>query len=184
MRTTGVIESLKKSIFTLETEAFRVSAQRAERLESADRIVSSLQLAIQERDRKISHLTGWLAESRAQQAAIHTVATAYYRQLQETTMNMCNGGDHVLRATRKLIDDQRRVIVGLRNSLRHHRVPWLLDPSMATADINGIDTQVLNPRELDLNSRLCRLLAQRFPDVISPSWMACSQVLSLRIDSI
>ena len=58
LRTTGVIESLKKSIFTLETEGARVSAQRVDRLDSADRIVSSLQLAIQARDREISHLTG------------------------------------------------------------------------------------------------------------------------------
>ena len=38
LRTTGVIESLKKSIFTLETEVARVSAQRADRLEWAEKI--------------------------------------------------------------------------------------------------------------------------------------------------
>ena len=45
LRTTGVIESLKKSIFTLETEAARVSAQRANRLKSAEWIVYSIQVA-------------------------------------------------------------------------------------------------------------------------------------------
>ena len=89
-----------------------MSAQRAERLKSAERIISSSQLTIQARDRTISRLTGRLAESRAQQAAIHRVATAYYRQLQEIIMAMCNGVDHALRAGRGRIDDQRRVIAG------------------------------------------------------------------------
>ena len=57
LKTIGVIESLKKSIFTLKTEAYRVSAQRADRLKSAENIISSLQLAIQARDREISRLT-------------------------------------------------------------------------------------------------------------------------------
>ena len=94
LSTIGFIKSLKKSIFTLETEASRVSAQRAERHESAERMISSLQFAIQARDREISRLTGRLAESRAQQAAIHGGATTYYRLMQKIIMAMCNGGDH------------------------------------------------------------------------------------------
>ena len=152
LRTIGVIESLKKLIFTLETEASRVSAQSTERLESADRFISSLQLSIQARDREISRLTGRLFESRAQQAAIHGVETAYYRQLQEATMAMCNRGDHTLRSARGFIEDQSRVRSGLRNRLRHRRVPCLLDPSLTVSALTGADAPGLNPRVLDLAS--------------------------------
>ena len=82
---TGVIESLKSSIFTFDTEAARVSAQRGDRLETSERIIFTLQVAIHARDREIARLTCRLAESRSQQAAIHGVATAYFRQLQEFT---------------------------------------------------------------------------------------------------
>ena len=82
----------------------------------------------QARDRESSCLTGHLAESRAQQAAIHEVATAYYRQLQEDIMAMCNGGDHALRDSQGLIKDQRRVIGGLRNILWQQLVSWTLNP--------------------------------------------------------
>ena len=101
-------------------------------------------MAIQAREREISRLTGRLAESRAQQAAIHEIATVLDLQLQEATMSMCNGGDHALRAARGLIVDQRRVIICLRNRLRHHLVPWSLDTSLATAAITGIDAPGLN----------------------------------------
>ena len=74
-------------------------------------------------------------------------------------MAMCSGGDHALRSARGLIDDQRRIIAGLRNRLRHHRVPWPLDHHLTTAAIAGIDAPGMNPHELDLNSRLCHLLA-------------------------
>ena len=56
-RATGVIESLKKSIFTLETEPVRVSALRADRLASSEKIISILQVVVQARDREISRLT-------------------------------------------------------------------------------------------------------------------------------
>ena len=71
---------------------------------------------------------------------------------------MCNGDGHALRAERGLIEDQRRVIVGLRNKLRQHRVPFSLDPSLATAAITGIDNTGLNPRKLDLKYPSCRLI--------------------------
>ena len=65
-------------------------------------------------------------------------------------MAMCNGGDHDLRAARDPIDDQSRVIVGLRNMLRHRRVPWSLVPSITTAAIIGTDAPGLKRLELDL----------------------------------
>ena len=79
LETTGVIESLKKSIFTLEIEADRVSAQRANLLESAKTFIYSLQVAIPARGREISLLTRLFAESRAQQVVLYAVATAYYQ---------------------------------------------------------------------------------------------------------
>ena len=53
LKTTEVMESLKKSIFTLETEDARVSAQRADRLASAGQMIARLPVTIQERDQEI-----------------------------------------------------------------------------------------------------------------------------------
>ena len=57
LRATGVIESLKKSIFTLETEPVRVPALGADRLALSEKIISILQVVVQARDREISRLT-------------------------------------------------------------------------------------------------------------------------------
>ena len=99
-------------------------------------------------------------------------------------MSMCSGGDHALRSARGLIKDQRRVIDGLRNRLKHHGVTWPLDPIFTAAAITGVKAPGLNPRELDLNSRLYRFFAQRLPDVISLGSAAGFQLPSLRISSV
>ena len=95
-----------------------------------------------------------------------------------------NGGHRALRAAGRLIDDQLNVIVGLRNSLRHRCVSSPLNTSLSTASITGIDLPNLNSHALDLYSRLCCLLSQRFLDVIYLGSTAGTQVLSLRINSI
>ena len=99
-------------------------------------------------------------------------------------MDTCNGGDYALRSARGFIEYQRCVIDVLRYRLRHHRVSWPLDPSLTAAAITGVDTPSLNHRELDLNSRLCRLLAQQFPEVISLGSAAGSKLVSLWKDSV
>ena len=124
-------------------------------------------MAIQARDREIARLNGRLSDSHAQQASIHGGTTAYYRKLQKATMAMCNDGGYALCDARGLIGDQSRVIVGLRNRLWYHRVPWSRKSSIPPAAIAVIGAPGLNPRELYLNSRLFYLFAQQFPDVIS-----------------
>ena len=101
-----MIESLKKLIFTLETDAARVSAQRSDRLVLADRMIASLNTAIHEWYRKINQLIQRLADARAQQSSIHGVATVYHRQLMEATLALCTGGDHALRVARRKIEEQ------------------------------------------------------------------------------
>ena len=102
----------------------------------------------------------------------------------EATLALCTSGDNALRVAHGTIEDQRRIIAGPRNILRRHHILWPLDPTLVTAAFAGMDAPGLNSRELDLNSRLCRLLSQRFPDVISLGPKAGSQDLSLRIDSV
>lgn len=58
LESTEVIELNKKAILPFETEAVRVSVQQADRLSSAMKTISSLQVAIQARDREISCRTG------------------------------------------------------------------------------------------------------------------------------
>ena len=125
LESTEVIELNKKAILPFETEAVRVSVQQADRLSSAMKTISSLQVAIQARDREILVILADspsfepskhpFTESRSHQTATHGVATSNYRQLKEATMDMGTGSDHALRAARGLVDEQRRVIIGLRN---------------------------------------------------------------------
>ena len=48
---------VKKSIFTLIAEVVRIFAQQEDRLISADRMIASLNVAIQEEDRETSQIT-------------------------------------------------------------------------------------------------------------------------------
>ena len=81
-----MIESLRMSIFTLETEAARASSQRIDRLASADRMISSLHVTIQEQLREIYYLSRRLAEARSQHASLRWVGTAYHLHLMGANM--------------------------------------------------------------------------------------------------
>ena len=147
-----MIESLKKLIFTLETDAARVSAQRSDRLVLADRMIASLNTAIHERDREINQLTQPLAESRTQQASTHGVTTVYHRQLMEATVALWTGSDHALRVARRTFEEQRQIIASQRNILRHHHISCPLDSNLATSTVAGVEDLGLKPQELDVSS--------------------------------
>ncbi|GMF50635.1 unnamed protein product [Phytophthora fragariaefolia] len=56
------------------------------------------------------------------------------------------------------------------------------DPHMAAAAAGGLDAPGLSPSDLQLNARLCRILAERFPEAMAiPSGE--TRVLELRIGS-
>ncbi|GMF58242.1 unnamed protein product [Phytophthora fragariaefolia] len=56
------------------------------------------------------------------------------------------------------------------------------DPHMAAAAAGGLDAPGLSPSDLQLNARLCRILAERFPEAMEiPSGE--TRVLELRIGS-
>ena len=108
LRTTELIASLHKSIYTLETETARASQHRDDRLAAAERMVTRLEAVVSERDRSIDLLACQLAQAEAQHIVLRGVAAGYYRQLQKAMMAMCTGGDRALHAAQQTIASLKR----------------------------------------------------------------------------
>ena len=60
------------------------------------------------------------------------------------------------------ISIQQQLVRQQKALLRRGNIQCWLDPNLAKAAAVGVDVPGLNPQDLDINSRLCRLLAIRF----------------------
>ena len=82
-------------------------------------------------------------------------------------MASSNGDSHALRVMRRTVSSRHQVIRQQNTLLRRGNIQCPLDPNLAVDAAVGVDVPGLNSRDMDINSRLCRILATRFPDVIS-----------------
>ena len=80
--------------------------QQADCLVLADRMIASLHVVIQERDREVNRVINYqTSRSPAKQAFARAVPKAYHLQLQEANMALCTGGDHVFRGPDHTFED-------------------------------------------------------------------------------
>ena len=107
---TELIESLHKSIQSLESSARLTATHRDNRLASAERMIAELYSGIAERDRLINKLTRDLAKGKARHTTVQGFAANYFRQLQDATMALCNGFSHAPRVMRRTVSSQQQVV--------------------------------------------------------------------------
>ena len=97
-------------------------------------------------------------------------------------MALCSGESHAIRVMRRTVSSQQQVILQQNSLLCRGNIQCPLDPDLAVAAAIGVDVPGLYPRNMDINSRLCRLLATRFPDVISFDESTTFQNMVLRVE--
>ncbi|KAE8981705.1 hypothetical protein PR002_g23745 [Phytophthora rubi] len=132
--------------------AFKHSADHAQKVKKLEEEVVTLTKALADRDHAYAEL--------------HAVATKHFEQLQESTRLLLDGDSQPLRHAKAVIDSQRQVILRQKRVIsRDGKLP-MHDPHMAAAAGAGLDVPGLSPADLQLNARLCRTLAMRFPEVM------------------
>ena len=143
-------------------------------------MIAELSAVIAARDRMINQLTRDIANAEARYTTVEGVAAGYFWQFQDATMDLCKGDGHDLRVMRRTVSSQQQVIRQQNALLRRENIQCPLAPNLAVAAAVGVDVPGLNPRDMDINSRLCRLLATRIPDFISFDGSTKFQNMNLR----
>uniref|UniRef100_H3H484 Uncharacterized protein n=1 Tax=Phytophthora ramorum TaxID=164328 RepID=H3H484_PHYRM len=175
LRTTELVESFNKTILQLKAQAKADLQLESERTQAAERTIQGLNAELAARERTIDQLGRQLVEANAAQTVLRGVATKYFRDAQEAAVLACSGGDYALANAKRTISRQAEVILSQKAVIRTQR------PLSAVAALVGVDVPGLDPRDLHLNARLCRILAERFPESIELASSTSPSEISLRI---
>ncbi|KAG3235704.1 hypothetical protein PI124_g19269 [Phytophthora idaei] len=131
---------------------------------------------------EIKTLHQTILDKDAAYVTLQGVAAKHFEQLQESARLLNSTGDPALRHAQTVVKDQRAVILRQKRIIQRQGCLSLHDPHMAAAAGAGLDVPGLNPADLKLNARLCRLLGMRFSEVmdipagesrrveLTPSW--------------
>ncbi|EGZ13522.1 hypothetical protein PHYSODRAFT_335275 [Phytophthora sojae] len=153
-KSSPLLTSFRKAM--AESEASLKSARKSQddKVKSALAHAKDLGRQLRERDSEIERLTQLLSARDAEYAVLQGISTKHFEQLQP------------LRDAKATIKHQREVILRQTRVLSRMGLLPMHDPHMAAAAAAGLDVPGLSPADLQLNARLCRILAQRFPEVM------------------
>ncbi|GMF53829.1 unnamed protein product [Phytophthora fragariaefolia] len=181
-QSTAFTASLRKSVAELEAQAAVARSQADAQVAAAFRHADGFKRQVQDRDQEIAALRVSVADRGRAYADLQGVASKHFAQRQES-VRLPVDGSQPLRHAESVIAHQRAVIVRQRKLViaRQGSVP-MHDPHMVAAAAGGLDAPGLSLCDLQLNARLCRILAERFPEAMEiPSGE--TRVLELRIGS-
>ncbi|POM74940.1 Hypothetical protein PHPALM_8018 [Phytophthora palmivora] len=121
---------------------------------------------IKSRDEDITALSRSIIERDEAYKILQGVSAKHFQQLQEIVLSLDDDGSHKLRHGKKTIDEMRETILRQKRVISRQGFVPMHDPHMAAAAGAGLDVPGMDPASLKLNARLCRLLAERFPEVM------------------
>ncbi|KAG6591088.1 uncharacterized protein IUM83_11295 [Phytophthora cinnamomi] len=158
--------SLRKSLAATEASLKTAREVQSKKVAAAFAHAEAFRAQVRERDAEIARLVNAISARDAEYAALQGVAAKHFEQLTESARLLSSGDSQPLRHAQATIADQRRVILNQKSIIARQGFLPMHDPHMAAAAGAGLDVPGLNPAELQLNARLCRVLAARFPEVI------------------
>ncbi|GMF47822.1 unnamed protein product [Phytophthora fragariaefolia] len=181
-QSTAFTASLRKSVAELEAQAAVARSQADAHVATAFRHVDGFKRQVQDRDQEIAALRVPIADRDCAYADLQGVASKHFVQLQESARLLVDGGIQPLRHAQSVIAHQRAVILRQKRVIARQGSIPMHDPHMTAAAAGRLDAPGLSPSDLQLKARLCRILAERFPEAMDiPSGE--TQVLELRIGS-
>ncbi|EGZ05445.1 hypothetical protein PHYSODRAFT_430552, partial [Phytophthora sojae] len=165
-KSSPLLTSFRKAM--AESEASLKSARKSQddKVKSALAHAKDLGRQLRERDSEIERLTQLLSARDAEYAVLQGISTKHFEQLQESARLLISGDAQPLRDAKATIKHQREVILRQKRVISRMGLLPMHDPHMAAAAAAGLDVPGLSPADLQLNARLCRILAQRFPEVM------------------
>ncbi|GMF44522.1 unnamed protein product [Phytophthora fragariaefolia] len=181
-QSTAFTASLRKSVAELEAQAAVTRSQADGQVAAAIRHADGFKRQVEDRDQEIAALRVAIADRDRAYADLQGVASKHFAQLQESAQLLVDGGSQPFRHTQSVIAHQRAVILRQKRVIARQGSIPMHDPHIAAAAAGGLDAPGLSPSDLQLNARLCRILAERFPEAMEiPSGE--TRVLELRIGS-
>ncbi|GMF34399.1 unnamed protein product [Phytophthora fragariaefolia] len=165
-QSTAFSASLRKSVAELEAQVASARPVSDAEVAAAFRHADDFKRHVLDRDQEIATLRASIVDRDRAYATLQGVATKHFTQLQESARLLTNGGSQPLRHAKEVIAHQRVVILRQKRVIARQRSIPVHDPHMAVAGGGGLDAPVLSPSDLHLNARLCRLLAERFPEAM------------------
>ncbi|KAE9197560.1 hypothetical protein PF002_g22711 [Phytophthora fragariae] len=160
------LTSLRKALAKSEASLKLAQESQDRKIKSAFKHSDDHAKKVERLEEEVVTLTKALADRDHAYAELHAVATKHFEQLQESTRLLLGGDSQPLRHAKAVIDSQRQVILRQKRVIaRDGKLP-MHDPHMAAAGGAGLDVPGLSPADLQLNARLCRTLAMRFPEVM------------------
>ncbi|KAE8959120.1 hypothetical protein PR001_g30833, partial [Phytophthora rubi] len=160
------LTSLRKALAKSEASLKLAQESQDRKIKSAFKHSDDHAKKVERLEEEVVTLTKALADRDYVYAELHAVATKHFEQLQESTRLLLGGDSQPLRHAKAVIDSQRQVILRQKRVIaRDGKLP-MHDPHMAAAAGAGLDVPGLSPADLQLNARLCRTLAMRFPEVM------------------
>ncbi|POM73253.1 Hypothetical protein PHPALM_9916 [Phytophthora palmivora] len=162
-KSVGLVTSLRKALTASGAELKQARAAQTAEVTATQSALHAAELMIKSRDEDITALSRSIVERDEAYKILQGVSAKHFQQLQEIVLSLDDDGSHKLRHAKKTIDEMRETI--LRQKRVIGRLP-MHDPHMAAAAGAGLDVPGMDPASLKLNARLCRLLAERFPEVM------------------
>ncbi|GMF27066.1 unnamed protein product [Phytophthora fragariaefolia] len=165
-QSTAFSASLRKSVAELEAQVASAWAVSDAEIAAAFRHADDFKRQVLDRDQEIATLRTSIVDRDRAYATLQGVATKHFTQLQESARLLTDGGSQPLRHAREVIAHQRAVILRQKRVIARQGFIPVHDPHMAVAAAGGLNAPGLSPSDLQLNDRLCRLLAERFPEAM------------------
>ncbi|KAE9041051.1 hypothetical protein PR001_g6800, partial [Phytophthora rubi] len=160
------LTSLRKALAKSEAALKLAQEKQVQKINSAFKHSADHALQIKRLEEEVVTPTKALADRDYAYAELHAVSAKHFEQLQESTFLLLDGGSQPLRHAKSVIDSQRQVILRQKRVIARQGSIPMHDPHMAAAAGAGLDVPGLSPADLQLNARLCRALALRFPEVM------------------
>ncbi|POM72973.1 Hypothetical protein PHPALM_10228 [Phytophthora palmivora] len=141
------------------------AAQTAE-VTATQSALHAAELMIKSRDEDITALSRSIVERDEAYKILQGVSAKHFQQLQEIVLSLDDNGSHKLRHAKKTIDEMRETILCQKRVISRQGFVPMHDLHMAAAAGAGLDVPGMDPASLKLNARLCRLLTERFLEVM------------------
>ncbi|POM74429.1 Hypothetical protein PHPALM_8611 [Phytophthora palmivora] len=165
-KSVGLVTSLRKALTASGSELKQARAAQTAEVTATQSALHAAELMIKSRDEDFTAVSKSIVERDEAYKILQGVSAKHFQQLQEIVLSLDDDGSHKLRHAKKTIDEMRETILRQKRVISRQGFVPMHDPHMAAAAGAGLDVTRKDPASLKLNARLCRLLAERFPEVM------------------
>ncbi|POM57354.1 Hypothetical protein PHPALM_38142, partial [Phytophthora palmivora] len=165
-KSVGLVTYLRKALTASGAELKQARAAQTAEVTATQSALRAAELMVKSRDKDITALSRSIVERDEAYKILQGVSAKHFQQLQEIVLSLDDDGSHKLRHAKKTIDEMRETILRQKRVISRQGFVPMHDPHMAAAAGAGLDVPGMDPASLKLNARLCRLLAERFPEVM------------------